>query len=245
MVMAMAMAMIIPIIQKMIDIHTHFMYGVDDGSKNIQMTEELLSMSSSQGVSAVFLTPHISSQLTDQELTKYQDKFNEISNLAKSFGIKCYLGAEIYIPFRIPNIDFTKHLMGQSKVLLVEFSTYLETPVLDHTFNLIKKGFKIIIAHVERYEYLSMNDLINLKEMGVFLQVNASSIIKKGRSRHLKRAWKYIKNELVDFIASDSHNTTSRQPNLGVAYKILQKKIGQKKLENLFINNALNLLIKN
>ena len=79
MAMAMVMVMIIHMIQKMIDIHTHFMYGVDDGSKNLKMTEELLSLSNSQGVKTVFLTPHVRSELSEKQLNEFSKKFNEIS----------------------------------------------------------------------------------------------------------------------------------------------------------------------
>lgn len=239
MAMVMAMVMITHIIQRMIDIHTHFMHGVDDGSKDLKMTKELLEISSNQGVKKIFLTPHINSKLTEKEINEYNEKFKEISLLANSFGIDCYLGAEIYVSFRLPEIDFNKHTMGKSDALLIEFSPFLETPVLEHTHNLLKKGFKIIIAHVERYEYLSLNDILELKNMGVLLQVNASSLIKKGKSRHLKRAWNYIKNDLVDFVSSDSHNITSRVPNMNEGYKVVKKKIGEKKVKDLFFNNAL------
>lgn len=225
----------------MIDIHTHFLYDFDDGSKNLKMTKELLSLCSFQGIEIIFLTPHVYSSLSKKKYIEYKNKSIEISKLAKGFGISCYLGAEIYIPFRIPDIDFNKYTMGESKVLLVEFSTILETPVLEHSYNLIKKGFKVIIAHIERYSYLNLIDIINLKKIGVFLQVNSSSLIKKGRSNHLKRAWQYIKKDLVDFVASDSHNTSSRTPNMDKSYRIVEKKIGKKRTKDLFYNNAFNL----
>ena len=229
----------------MIDIHTHFMYGVDDGSKDLKMTKELFSISYSQGTKIIFMTPHVNSSLSVEQEKEFKYKFNEISVLAKTFDIKCYLGAEIYISFRLPKIDFTKHVMGKSKSLLVEFSTFLETPVLDHSYNLMKKGFKVIIAHIERYEYININDLIMLKQMGVYIQVNASSLIKKGKSKHLKRAWEYIKNDLVDFVASDSHNISTRKPNLRNAYLLVKNKIGINKANDLFNNNAYKLLIEN
>jgi protein-tyrosine phosphatase len=243
MVTAMVMAMITHMINKMIDVHTHIMYGVDDGSKDLKMTKEMLSMCCSQGVDIIFLTPHINPSSSEQKSKEYNNKFNEISFLADSFGIKCYLGAEIYLSFRLPDIDFEKYTMGKSNALLIEFSTMIETPVLDHSYNLIKKGFKVIIAHAERYDYLSLEDIVNLKNMGALIQVNASSLIKKGKSKHLKRSWTYIKNDLVDFVASDSHNITSRIPNMNNAYKILSKKINEEKLNDLFFKNALKYLI--
>lgn len=227
----------------MIDIHTHFMYEVDDGSSNLEMTKELLKISSSQGVKTIFLTPHVYSLSETAKFSEYNEKFMKISKIAKSFGINCFLGAEIYISFRIPEIDFNKFSMGNSKVLLIEFSTILKTPILEHSYNLIKKGFKIIIAHVERYQYLSIEDIYNLKKMGIYIQVNASSFIKKGKSKHLTLAWKYLENDLVDFVASDSHNLTSRPPNLKMAYDIIEKKIGTKKVNDLFFKNASKILL--
>jgi protein-tyrosine phosphatase len=245
MAMAMAMAMNIHITQQMIDIHTHLMYQVDDGSKNLEMTREMISISSYQGVKVIFLTPHVNASITENELKEFNNKYNEISLLAKTFGIKCFLGAEIYISYRIPNINFNNFTMGKSKVLLLEFSTYLETPLIEHTYNLIKKGFKIILAHIERYDYLSLNDIVDLKNMGAYLQVNSTSVIKKGKSKTSKRAWKYIKNNLIDFIATDSHNTSSRAPNMKEAYKILLKKYGNEKANKIFNDNASKLLLNN
>jgi protein-tyrosine phosphatase len=239
MVTAMVMAMITHMIQKMIDIHTHIMYGVDDGSKDLNMTKEMLSMSISQGVNVIFLTPHINSSLSEEKFNEYKKRFNEISLLANSFGIECYLGAEIYISFRLPDIDFKKYVMGKSNALLIEFSTIIQNQVLDHSYNLIKKGFKVIVAHVERYDYLSINDIVDLKNMGALIQVNASSLIKRGKSKHINRAWKYIRNNLVDFVASDSHNVTSRIPNMNKAHSILTKKISKEKVNDLFFKNAL------
>lgn len=240
---AMVMVMITHMTPQIIDIHTHLMYDFDDGSKNINMTNKLLKRSCSQGVKVIFLTPHIKSQLNDIKIKELNDKFIKISQAANQLGIECFLGAELYISFRIPEIDFKKHVMGNSNGLLIEFSTFLETPIVEHSYNLIKRGFKVIIAHVERYEYLQMNDIFELKKMGVLLQVNASSLIKKGRSKHLRRAWDYLRNDLIDFIASDCHNLISRPPNLEKAYKILNKKIGFQKTNDLFFNNAKKILI--
>ena len=227
----------------MIDIHTHIMYEVDDGSKNLEMTREMLLMSSSQGVKVIFLTPHVNSLISEEKFKEFKDKLNKISFLATKYGLKCFLGAEIYISHRIPNINLNNHTMGNKKVLLLEFSTYLETQVLDHTFNLIKKGYKIILAHVERYDYLSLNDILELKNMGAYLQVNASSVIKKGKSKPSKRAWRYLRKNLIDFIASDSHNISSRPQNMKEAFNILVKKIGIEKSNDLFSNNASRLLL--
>jgi protein-tyrosine phosphatase len=240
--MDMVMATLMNIV--MIDIHNHFIHNVDDGSKDIEMTKKLLFISKEQNVKKIFFTPHVNSSVSKTSREDHIKKFNSLKKIANEIGIEIYLGAEIYLPFRLPELNYEKYKMGDKNILLVEFSTFAETPVYDHVFNLIKRGFRIIIAHVERYEYLKIEDIYELKKIGVFLQVNASSLIKKRRNKDLKRAWNYINSNLIDFVASDSHNTSTRPPNMNIAYKILKKKIGEKKTNDLLNYNALNLLIK-
>ena len=76
--------------------------------------------------------------------------------------------------------------MGNSNVLLVEFSTRSETEIIDLVYNLIKRNYRIIIAHVERYYYLDSSDINDLKNMGVFFQVNSSSIISTNTENIIK-----------------------------------------------------------
>ena len=120
--------------------------------------------------------------------------------------------------------------------MLLEFSPYVETPILTHSFNLLKRGFKIVIAHVERYEYLSEKEIIELKNMGVYLQINASSLLKKKRNNY-KTIKKYLKLGLIDFLATDSHNLTNRKPNLRESYYELIKIVGKKMALDLVHEN--------
>jgi protein-tyrosine phosphatase len=164
---------------KFIDIHNHLIHEVDDGSKNIEMSKELLKIFYNQGVKILFLTPHLNSPSSKTNFSEINKNFRLIKEIANKIGIKCYLGYEIYIPFYLPKINFSDYTMGNSNVLLLEFSHYDDSPIKEHVYNLIKRGFRIIIAHIERYDYLDLYDIFELKDMGVYLQVNASSIIEK------------------------------------------------------------------
>lgn len=228
----------------MIDIHNHFLFGVDDGAKNLEETKKLLLNSFNQGVRIIFFTPHVNSSVSLASREIHMKNFIKTKVIAEKIGIQCFLGAEIYIPFRLPKIDYLKYQMGNSKTLLVEFSTYHETSIIDHVYNLKSRGFEIIIAHVERYNYLNIQDIKELKEIGAYLQVNASSIIKKNRSKNYNKAKKLIKNGFVDFIATDSHNLTSRPPNLLEAYQELRKITSQNQADSLTFNNAKDILLR-
>ena len=243
MAMVMVMVMTIPMKMIMIDIHNHFMFGVDDGSKNIEMTEELLYISKTQGIEKIFLTPHVNSSVTLSNRSEHREKFKILKEVSKRYEIELFLGAEIYISQRLPDIDFKDYVMGESNYLLLEFSQYLETPIFEHCYNLMHRGFKIIIAHVERYRYLSIEDLVEIKNLGVLLQMNGSSIINTSNKKNIKYSRLLLKKGLIDFIASDSHNNTTRPQNLKQALEKTTKLIGVSKATPLFFDNQ-KVLIK-
>ena len=236
--MAMAMAMVITIVMiKMIDIHNHLIYGVDDGSKDYQMTLKLFEEYRKQNISKIFLTPHVNSSVTRAPREKHKEIFENLKPLAKKYKLEIYLGSEIYVSFRLPEINFDEYVMGNSKVLLLEFSTYHHTEIYDHAYNLIKKGYKVIIAHVERYNYLNDDDLFELKNLGVYLQVNATHILNSKKKKDQKKLKYLIEQNIIDFVATDCHNISSRPPLLLKAYNKLLKLVGENKAQDLVKRN--------
>ena len=236
--MVMVMAMIIAMNQKMIDIHNHFLPFVDDGSMDFKMTEELLKISSKQGVKKIFLTPHVNSSVSKATREEHKNYFKKTKAIANKFNIQIFLGAEIYISYKLPDIDFSKYTMGETNILLIEFSTYHPTSIIEHVYNLTARGYKVVIAHVERYKYLTHDDLIELKEMGAYLQINCSTILKKKSKTFQTKIKKYIKEGLIDFISTDSHNITSRPPMMKEAYDKISKIIDISTATNLLNDNA-------
>lgn len=244
----MAMATVTVIVTKMkkiIDIHNHSMYGVDDGSNNLEMTKILFLNSRKQGISKIVLTPHVNSSVQLASRNDHVKKFKELKLLAQENDIELILGAEIYIGQRIPEINFEEYAYGTKKTLLLEFSPVNKTDILNHVYNLKHKGFNIIIAHVERYRYLNIEDIYDLRNLGILLQVNASSILKKRGSKTLKYVKKLLTLNLIDFIASDAHNFSTRPMNLEEAYKKITKFYGIDVSERLFRENQEKFLFQN
>ena len=132
--------------------------------------------------------------------------------------------------------------MGDSNVLLVEFSIFQETPINDHVYNLINKGYDVVVAHVERYRYLKIDDLVEIKEIGAYLQINASSILKRSTNR--KKVIQMIKKGLIDFVSTDTHNTSSRSPKLKEAFIELKRLFGKTKALELVYNNQKRIFFK-
>jgi protein-tyrosine phosphatase len=226
--MVMAMVMITPMkTTAMIDIHNHALPSVDDGSQSFETSYKMIESSFKQGVSTIILTPHTNSSETRVSREEHIKRYEALKDYCKDLPITLLLGAEIFIGHKIPDLDLNAHTFGSKKSILVEFSPFNETPIVDHVFNLIKRGFQVVIAHVERYQYLKTEELLELRAMGAFLQVNTTSVLKLGHPTHAKKAREFLRNKLIDIVATDSHNFDTRPPNLDLAFIELKTLVGE------------------
>lgn len=207
----------------MIDIHNHILYGVDDGSKDLDMSLAMLKEEMEQGVSTIYLTPHQNQQTLTGPLLKerYQSFLEELKE--KGIDMDIRLGAEIYYyPGLKQDLLSGKALtMDESKYVLVEFSTRTETNVSEIVYELVMAGFTPIIAHIERYPYLKKEDYFDIKEAGGLIQINSGSF-----SRFSSRGLiKYLlKNDLVDYVATDAHDNSRRKVDFSFVHTYIKKK---------------------
>ena len=207
----------------MIDIHNHILYGVDDGSKDLDMSLAMLKEEMEQGVTMIYLTPHQNQQTLTGPLLKerYQSFLEELKE--KGIDMDIRLGAEIYYyPGLKQDLLSGKALtMDESKYVLVEFSTRTETNVSEIVYELVVAGFTPIIAHIERYPYLKKEDYFDIKEAGGLIQINSSSFShfsSRGLIKYL------LKNDLVDYVATDAHDTSRRKVDFSFVHFYIKKK---------------------
>ena len=207
----------------MIDIHNHILYGVDDGSKDLDMSLAMLKEEMEQGVSTIYLTPHQNQQTLTGPLLKerYQSFLEELKE--KGIDMDIRLGAEIYYyPGLKQDLLSGKALtMDESKYVLVEFSTRTETNVSEIVYELVMAGFTPIIAHIERYPYLKKEDYFDIKEAGGLIQINSGSFShfsSRGLIKYL------LKNGLVDYVATDAHDTSRRKVDFSFVRSYIKKK---------------------
>lgn len=203
----------------MIDIHTHILPNVDDGADSNELALYLLKQEIKEGVTKVILTPHQNKQSLDKEgLTK---KFNEFKELVKDLPLELYLGSEVYYYSGLKeDLDNNKILtLNDSKYVLVEFSTRVEYNIKDILYDLSIKGYKPIIAHIERYDYLTYDDYFEISKYAL-IQVNSKSFFQK----NYKKICKFLlKNSLIDFVASDCHDKF-RDVSFASTKKLIKKK---------------------
>ena len=108
------------------------------------------------------------------------------------------------------------------------------------------KGFRVILAHVERYESIleDMDSLDMLYDMGVLIQVNAGSIIGKSGRRVKKFVHDLLENQMVFCVGTDAHGAKERAPRMEKAAQYVAKKYGRDYAKRIFFSNARLMLKK-
>ncbi len=228
----------------MIDIHSHVLPLVDDGSKSLDSSIQMIKTLIEIGVTDLFLTPHY--MRLRNYLSTYDNNrlvFEKFKEEVKNTGLKInlFLGNEIY--YTIEAIKYLKNqvvtTMGGSNKILIEFSmTEPEEDIAEAIHNVKSAGYVPIIAHPERYQYInSIDDFILMHQMGALIQVNAHSVVGKYGLTTQKLCFKLIKLGLVDFVASDIHEF--RTNYLKEAYDIVFKKFGKDITDKIFSNHTI------
>ena len=221
----------------MIDIHSHILPAVDDGSKNTEQSLTMLKEAQRQGITDIILTPHYRARyLTDRQ--GIERMFTKCKKAIKDAGVNVslYLGQEIYVFEDLLKVLNEGKLitMNGGKYVLVEFPTKQETDIPETVYELKTNGYIPIVAHIDRYVYADKEIAREIKEVGGLIQINATTLCGSLFRRH--RAFEFIKEGLVDFIASDVHY--KRRNDMLKAYRIVSRKFGRETAEKLFTENA-------
>lgn len=191
----------------MIDIHTHIIPNVDDGSQSIETSRRLLELEKENGVTKVFLTPHQNAMRLEK--SKILDAFIKFKNDVSDIDVELFLGSEIYYYDNLINDlkNGTAITMNNSLFVLVEFSTRYDTNIIDKLYDIIVSGYIPIVAHIERYPYLKFSDYDEIAKMGARIQVNTKSFHEKGYKKIIKYL---LKKNYIDFVGTDCHDLENR-----------------------------------
>jgi protein-tyrosine phosphatase len=221
----------------MIDIHSHILPGIDDGSPNLETSLEMAEIAVEDGVSAVIATPHLKKDFSEDYISSCVDSFQKSLDY-NEIKLKVFTGAEI--PFNMLRDEINPVTLAGSNFILAEF---MPDHIPEDSGEVFKKllhlGYKIIIAHPERnIVFLKKNRYLKkLLFQGVFIQVTAMSL--KGSFGYdiLKFSEYLLKNNLIDFIATDSHDSFFRIPKLSFLFESKKNKKLKEKIEIILKHN--------
>lgn len=226
----------------MIDIHTHILPGIDDGSKSVCETTKMLETMKSFGVDKVVATPHFYGEIDtiDNFLENRRTAYESIIDYVPD-GMEIILGAEVFLDYELHKKDVRKLAIGNTDYLLLEMPYGRWEPwVFDEIFKIsINHNLEIIIAHLDRYlDIVSNENIKQLLKMGVKYQINVNDL---GGFLRKSNAINLMKSGTAHFIGSDCHNMEQRPPCMGYAVNKIKSKIGNEYVE-YYMSNAEKML---
>ena len=233
----------------MIDIHSHIIFGVDDGPQTIEESRSLLMDAYNQGVRTIVATSHRRIGMFETPEDRIEKNFKSVQKLAKEVALDLTVlyGAEIYYSSELMDKLEKKMIpsINGSSYVLIEFSQNAKFwEIKTSLTNVLRLGFIPVIAHVERYQSLENNEnyLKELINMGCYVQINSSSVLKYkwffDKNRLFKKRAKYfLDRDLVHCVASDMHHLLKRPSYMKEAFEIISHTYGRKKAKELFVNN--------
>ena len=228
----------------MIDFHTHILPNIDDGSRSIEETFNLIEEAKKAGFDKIVLTPHYMEGYYETDVAEREAWLDAISkNLyIKNFDGKLYLGNEIYFS------DNIIHLLENAKASTMNNTSYVlfELPLNAEPLNLYDIIYKMqqykivpVLAHPERYSFMQKEPelLYDLVEKGVLLQSNYGSIIGQYGKKAQCLVKKRFENKLVHFLGSDVHRQDTVYKRITECLMEIRIITGDEYLEELTTKN--------
>lgn len=236
----------------MIDMHNHVLYGVDDGAQSIEDSVEMLFKAKEIGFSGVVLTPHyMCYQNFTSPVAENKKRYETLKKILARAGLELdlYLGSELLYEYKLVDLidkeEFTT--LAGTPWFLVETIRHVGTAtgVQNFMHKLKEKGYKAILAHPERYDFVQEdpNVLLDFMKSGVLIQCNYLSLVGYygEPSRHTLEI--LLKHHMVQLMGSDAHQVEGyeRYPEARAAGVSL---VGEEEWNRIMCRNP-ELLIKN
>jgi len=192
------------------DIHSHFIPGIDDGSPDMETTIALIEKMQELGFKKIITSPHVMSDFYQNSseiiLNGLADVRKELK--AKNINMEIDAVAEYYIDYEFEQkIGKEKFLTFGDNYILVELS-FMQAPrnLFEIIFKLQLEGYKVVLAHPERYNYYTMKDYEEFISRGVILQINFLSLIGYYSPQVKKKTESLINSGMVSLVGTDCHN---------------------------------------
>ncbi len=232
-----------------LDMHCHILPGVDDGSKDINTSIQMLDHAYEEGIRAMILTPHYHGGYVETKRAVIDEIFAELEELSnrRHPDLKLFIGNEIYYYPSVPEWieEGRVHTLADSNYVLLEFSTRAEKRELNEAVqNLCNNGYYPVLAHVERYDCLVKEPSYvgYLIDGGAYIQVNSATVIGEGGMRIKHFLKKLLKEEWIHFIGTDAHSMRSRKPDMAECADYICRKCSERYAAQLLYANAVNII---
>ena len=226
------------------DIHCHILPGLDDGASNFDEAKSMLRTAFEEGIQRIIATPHNYASLKSASVKSIRECVQQMNQCVKECGIpiSLYYGNEVYYRSGIADLLEKGEVLtlAGSRYVLIEFDPGVDFSYLrDGMQELLRYGYYPILAHAERYDclYVKKERIQELKNSGIYFQVNASSCLQSFMSENSKRLKLLWKADAIHFIGTDAHSNRTRAPRMKQCVSHLYKKLGDKQMQKILYDN--------
>ena len=190
----------------MIDLHSHLLPGVDDGSRTVEQSVKVLGELAAQGVTDICLTPHLrAAQVAAAPPAPHDRAFDALTRQAPA-SPRLHRGAEVMLdrPLTADGDRIRRVTIGGSRYLLVEFPRMVAYETVTIALGrILDTGLVPLLAHPERYRCCSPEAVSRWRGLGALMQVDGPTLV-TARTRG-QRARDLVAAGLADIIAGDNH----------------------------------------
>lgn len=229
----------------MIDLHSHILPDLDDGSQSLQESLAMARMAVDSGVTVMAATPHC----TDDRAREVYASWKLLRQALK----ECRIPLRLFPGMEIFGTEQTLRLLQEGKLFTLNGSRY---PLIEFSFHsdgnqetrilhsLCKVGLRPIVAHPERYAYVQYDpELINRWcRMGCLMQVNRGSLLGRFGTRPREMAQELVERNLVSIVASDAHSPKVRTPWMEDVRNFLSQEYSPACARSLLLENPRRIL---
>lgn len=228
----------------MIDFHTHIIPNIDDGSRSIEETFNLIKEAKEAGFEGIVLTSHYIENYYETDVPERDVWVKAISDNLKNKGIEAdlYLANEIYMSENMMKllIDGKASTINNSSYVLFEMPLNAEPINLyDVIYSLQENKLIPVLAHPERYSFVQKEPelVYDLIEKGVLMQANYGSILGQYGEKAELIVRKFLENNMIHFLGSDVHRQNTIYKRIPEAIDEIRAIVGDEKLEELTTEN--------
>lgn len=235
----------------MIDLHSHILPNIDDGSKSLEESIEIIKQAVSNGVTDIIVTPHfILGSSYNKEKKDNKKLLKELKEKANSenLNVNLYLGNEIFVDIEMVSLLINKKIssLNDTRYVLFELSMNNEYKnIRKILFDLQSAGYVPVIAHPERYHIIKENPKLveEWKEAGAVFQSNVGSLLGRYGKEAKQTLEILLKHEAITFLSSDIHHSHDTfYKDIPKLKKILKKIISDDYIEELLEINGKKVL---
>ena len=235
----------------MIDLHSHILPGIDDGANTLADSLDMARQAIETGVTHMMCTPHIMEGIYENNQLTIQAAYFGLVQAVKEHGcpLKLSYAAEVRIAPEIlqwvndNKIPYLGQWQGKHALLLELPHSHIPAGTENLIRWLLKHNVQPVIAHPERNRDIiaQYSKIKMLKREGCIFQVTAGSFVGRFSESIRSVALKMLEDDLVNYIASDTHNVTRRPNDMGEAKEVLETEVGSQRALDLVLNTPLQI----